>query len=244
MAQKAPGYEQFPFDIGWWFMGGPDPATGRKLPGIVRIGTAPTGGKDYWDIPVLAFDKMAQDHLMNREKRPGQPVQCDDGVHEVSYRVLDEDADLWCQIGCKPSSPGDPPIQIVFKDGKRMENVPRTFWEQLLTAHIQRRQQEPGVTLSLDPKNPNVKIEMTYLNYDAICKDFIRRRSDMLAVGWWAELLIQERALDPSKPGPMPVEGRPNALGQGVNVQTSGQAQQSGPGPAPHPGLDNEGGLV
>lgn len=245
MAQRAPGYETFPFDIGWWFMGGVDQTTGRRVPGIVRLGNAPTGGKDSWDIPVLAFDRMAQDHLQNRDRRPGQPVQFGDGTtHEVNYRLLDDDADLWGQIGCKPSSPGDPPLTLIFKDGVRMEGVPRTFWEQLLAAHIQRRQQEPNVSIALDPKNPNVKIEMTYLNYDAICKDFMRRRSDMLAVGWWPELLIQERALDPSKPGPMPVEGRPDALGQGVSVQTSGQAAQNGPGAAPHPGLDNEGGLV
>lgn len=245
MANRAPGWEQFPFDIAWWFMGGPDPQTGRKNPGIVRLSNQPVGGQQTWDIPVLSFDKMAQNHLMDREKRPGQPIQLGDGsVREISYRLLDEDADLWLQSGCTPASPATPPMVIVFKDGERMKDVPRTFWEQLLAAHIERRNQESLVTLQIEPNNPASKIEMTYLNYDAICKDFIRRRSDLLAAGWWPELLIQERALDPNKPGPMPVEGRANALGQGVKVMTPDQSAQTGPGPAPHPGMDNEGGLV
>jgi hypothetical protein len=246
MGNRAPGYEQFPFDFAWWFIGGKDQVTGRIVPGAIRLGNQPTGGQQNWDIPVLAFDKMAQDYMQNREKRPGQPVQFADGtVHEVSYRLLDDDADLWQQVGCKPSAPEDPPLTLVFKDGQRMENVPRTFYEQLLAAHIQRRTQEPTVTIQLNPNDPNSKLPpMSFLNYDAVCKDFMRRRSDLLAVNWWPELLIQERALDPSNPGPMPVDGRPNALGAGVQVMTPEQSQQQGPGPAPHPGLDNEGGLV
>jgi hypothetical protein len=237
MANRAPGWEENLYDVAWYFIGGKD-ARGMQVPGIVRFTDQPTGGGNFWDSPVLGFDKYAQDYLMGREKRPGIPVQFSDGTqHEVSYKALDDDADVWLQQGCQPQ-PGT--ITILFRDGVRWEQAPRSFWEQLLAAHIQRRQNDPPVELTFQDGK---KLTMSFLNLDAVCKDFMRRRADLLAVNWWPELLIQERVIDPSKPGPMPVEGRPNALGQGARVMTPAELAAPGvaPGPVPHPALDNNG---
>jgi hypothetical protein len=231
---------KFPFDYNWWFMGGKD-KQGRVVAGTVCISNQPKGGNAVWNIPVVSFDVMAQKHMQSLMNMPGLPVSFQDGSsHDMPYRKLDADADVWISLGMPPAGPDAKPEPLVFMDGVRMNDAPRSFYETLLTAHIQWRSQFPPVNIKLQDGS---QLQMSFLNYDAVCKDFMRRRADLLAIGWWPELLIHERVIDPNKPGPLPVEGRPNALGQGVKVLSPADlAQQQVPqGPARHPMQDNDG---
>ena len=213
-------------------------------PGRVKIQEA-ANTQNSWEIHIAAFDQIAQKYLMDRTAKTGQPVTMPDGrVLEVPYDRIDNAADEFLARGPSPSRD---PMTVIFRDDIRMDNVTMDFWEELIKAHLQRRKSEPA--LPLDFGNGNV-VQIPFENWDAICKDFMRRRGDIVSAGKWPELIHKDEGQ--FEKGPKPVEGRANALGQGVSVagqpppgqQTPGQpppAPAGNLGPSAHPGLDNEG---
>lgn len=212
------------WDLAWWFI--PSGERGDTPPQIVG------------DAEIRSFDAVAQGHIAQLASLPGIPVrQADGAVKEVPYRALDEEADYLVRRGMQPS-PDRSPITVRFTDGTTMKNTPRDWWEQLVAMHIDARARRPAVQLNFGAR----AITVPFLWFDALCKDYVQRRGDMLAVGAWPELLIRERIADPSNPGPLPVDGRPNALGMGVRVTTPEELQRASPahGGGAHP-LENEG---
>lgn len=254
---RAPGYENHPFDHAWWFY--PSQIQGAQIvtPGFIRLADAPIGGRGVWDVLVKAFDPIAQKHMADRTVRPGQPIQMGDGrVLTVPYLLLDDEADAMLGRGMAPHpdrNPIDVPVRdqngevVLAHDGKPtvLKSAPRDWFENLARSHIQRRNSEPPVTLNLGtgPQGQPIQIVVTFAFFDALCKDFMRRRGDFVAAGWWPELLMKDygqiRTPDGKSIAP-PVDGRANALGHGVNVmdgQKPPQPQQQGG----HPMADNDG---
>lgn len=238
---RHPEDQSWPFRIKWWFM-----ARTQDYPaGHVRFADVESwNGQMYdkgWVIHVLSMDVLVRQHWVDIQKKPGQYVTMPDGRSlEIPYAVLDGDADalLRPQAGVSPvsinthdggtitiwPSPDRSPVDIVTRDGTKIRSCPREWWEELLVRHIQRRKAEPPVTLDM---GNGVTLQESYEWFDALCKDFMRRRADLVAVGWWPELMIRESVSDASNPGPLPVNGRPNALGEGANVVTPGDAKIS-----------------
>jgi len=202
--RSVPQFANWPLDLAWWFI----PSGDRNdLPG------------QYVDIHVKLFDAIAQKHKAECEAKVGQQIQMADGsIAEIPYTFLDAEADLMMQRGMQPSPDQRPLDFIRLKDGRQLPKVPRNWLEQLVVAHVRRRQSEPPVTYNLGQQ----QMQVSFATHDAICKDFGKRRDAMLAAGCWPELLIAENPLDPQRPGPMPVDGRGNAL-QKSNVMTPQQ---------------------
>lgn len=231
---RPPAFANWPYNHAWWFLpSGRDDAgnSNPNVPGRVRIAYLET--MQYWDIHVRAMDALAKAHMESRASKPGQPIQMPDGrVLEIPYFALDDDADAMMQRGMAPS-PDRSPLTIVCRDGTKINQAPRDWWEQLVVAHINRRKSEPPVVLDL---GNGIKIQETYEFFDALCKDFLRRRGDLVAVGWWPELLMGDYGQ--FKDGPKPVEGRADALGRGVTVLNAQVPPPAGQ-PVAHPMLDN-----
>lgn len=232
---RPPEFANWPFEFAWWFIKNSlnDPAVPQpeRMAGHVRIGHLDSG--QAWNIPVRTMDAVAQKFNQDREVMQGGLVQMQDQtVHEIPFRPLDDEADAMIARGMQPSSYRQP-VTVTFRDGMRMEKVPMEWWEARVVEHINRRKLFPPVPLDM---GGGTVLTLAFDCFDALCKDFLRRRGDFTAAGWWPELLMQD--FGQFKEGPRPVDGRANALGQGASVM-KGQAPQ--PGQVTHPGTDNEG---
>ena len=226
------------YRYGWmWVQSDP-----QKGPGRVRIfeNANPNTG---WDVHIAAFDEWAQKYLSDRVAKIGQPVTMPDGTQKIiPYNVIDDASDNYLVTGPNPSRGN---FMVRFQDGTTME-MTTDFWENsLIPAHLSRKKAEPDIPMDF---GSGAVINVSFENFDAMCKDFMRRRGDFISAGWWPELIHKDHGQ--FEKGPKPVEGRANALGQGVQVQQGagagpGQpppvAAQPGVGPSQHPGLDNEG---
>jgi len=220
--------------------GAPNPS-----PGMVRL--VHLDSQKYWDIHVLNADAMAREHMQNLQKKPGLQVNMGvQGVEEIPYADLDAEADSLIQRGMQPS-PDRTPLTVKFKSGRSMEKVDRQWWEQHAANHITRRKQEPPSVLQM---GDGQAVTLTYEAFDSMCKDYMRRRADFISSGWWPELIDPYRDTGQHAKGPKPVDGRPDALGQGVQVLDASKvpppgapgapsAPQEGAGGAPHP-FENE----
>ena len=238
---SAPGFEEWPFDHAWFFIPH-NPQT--KAPGHVKITDQPTGGQTAWDIDVRTFDQIAQNYFQQMDTKVGQPIQMPDGrVLHVAYRALDDDADRMLQRHGQPGP--TEPLTLVTTEGVEIPNTPRDYWEQLLVAHLNRRKQEPGVTLDLGNGR---QLQVTFEFFDGLCKDFQRRRGDLIAAGLWPELVMVDKGQ--FEKGPRPVEGRANALGMGAAPMGPAPPGQEGvpapqapqpPPPSPAPNMANPG---
>lgn len=233
---KPPEFANWPFDFAWWFIknsqNDPQVPQQDRIAGHVRLAHLESG--QAWNVPVRTMDAVAQKFNQDREVMQGGLVKMGDGtVHEIPFRPLDDESDAMVARGMRPSSFRDP-ITVTFRDGMRMEKVPMEWWEERVVEHINRRKLFPPVPLDM---GGGTVISLAFECFDALCKDFLRRRGDFTAAGWWPELLMQDYGQ--FKEGPRPVDGRANALGQGVQVMQGQQAQQ--PGQVTHPGVDNEG---
>lgn len=235
---RDPRWVNWPFDYGWiWWPSG----DGGKA-GHVRIGHLDTNR--WWEVPIRDWDAIAQRHMADRTVKPGHPIRMPDGkMLEVRYQDLDDEADNFVRRGMQPNMDRSP-VNIRARDGTQingMHGMPRDFFEALALQHVQRRKQDGVVPLRLGKDTLNIGYE----NFDAIVKDFVRNQRDrFVAAGRWPELLIHEGvAQDPRKQGPLPVQGRPDAFGQGatpgLNPQKPGQP--GGPsGPVGHPAIENQ----
>lgn len=240
---RPQGFEWCPFDVMWYFLSsGMDPTTKQYQRGRVRITDQPVGGQRVWDIDVLAMDGLAKEYQSARNVKSGQPVQMPDGrVLEIPYTTLDNDADLWLQRQRRPGPQELLTIELLDRQaGKRvvMEKVSREWYEALLGPHVERRGAQPNVVLDFGNQQ---QLVVSAEFFDAMCKDYLRRRGDMMAVGAWPELIHVDAG---QMEGPRPVEGRSNAFGGGVRVLQ----QQPGDAPAPvqqqgpmaHPAVENQ----
>lgn len=229
---RPPDFANWPWDYAWWFL-----QSNKEGPGRARISHLDSG--QWWDIHVTNVDQIAQRHMQDRESKTGQNLRMQDGqLREVPYKALDEEADLLMARAMQPS-PDRSELRIIFKDGTPMEKFPRDFWEQLAAQHIERRKAEPTVQLNL---GNNQQITVPYIWFDSFCKDFMRRRGDLVAIGWWPELLQKDYGQHAE--GPKPVDGRANAMGWGAPVmdgQTPGQgAPPQAPAAPVHPSLEQQ----
>lgn len=236
---RAPGWENHPFDFMWFFgRTTKDPQTGQVIPGHVLITEQPIGGQRQWMIPVLAFDRLAREHMESREKRQGQPMKMPNGdVLHAPYRLMDDQADWLVRNGMRFRAMVDTEgketlVDIPTQEGSVLENMPQSFLHQLVLAHVQRRKQEAPVLLEFGDAT---KLSLPFELWDAVVKDFIQRRGDIIAAGGWPELVPVER---PAKGVPPPVSGYANALGEGVKVDT-GQAPPAPRADVAAPGLEN-----
>lgn len=243
---RAQGFEDWPWDYRWFFL----QSSEQEGPGRVRIMDDPSGGDNYWDIHVRSFDALAQKHMTDRGTREGLPIAMPDSrVLHVPYRQIDEEADLTIQRGMQAPL-GDEQVKVVTVEGVEL-NLPRDYyWGQLIPAFIERRGQQLPISLDIGNGKPPLVVEFNF--WDCVCKDFMRRRGDLISAGWWPELMMREGT---DLEGPKPVHGRANSLGQGVSVPGGEpgvpgvqpghlQAQpppQPSAGPVGHPGTDNEG---
>lgn len=232
---RPPEYANWPHDFVWAFLKSTPQGQPGAGPGAVRLFNVEDISRG-WDIHILAMDAMARQHMQDRERKPGQPVNMGaSGMQIIPYRDLDDEADRLIQRGMQPSTDRNP-ITVRFEGGGVMEHTPRDWWEQVAAQHIQRRKLEPPVVLTVGQAQVTLKYEC----FDALCKDFMRRRGDFVSAGWWPELVDPYRDMGQHKVGPKPVEGRANALGQGVQVlQGQGQGGQGG-GQIQHPAMENQ----
>ena len=222
---RPPEFANWPWDYAWWFL-----KSEKTEPGRARIGHLESG--NYWDLHVRSMDALARQHLQDlRTTKAGQVVTMPDSRNlEIPYHLLDEEADMLQQRAMKPS-PDRKPLTINCKDGTPIQGVPREWWEQLAANHIGRRKQEPAVVLKM---GNGAQITVPYEFFDALCKDFSRRRGDMVAAGWWPELLMADYG---QMGGPKPVAGLSNALGQGAQVM---DGKQPAPGEVQHPAIEQQ----
>lgn len=232
---RPPEYANWPFDFVWAFLKSVPAGQPGAGPGCVRLFNVEdmTG---FWDIHIVSMDAIARQHMQDRERKPGQPVNMGgSGTEIIPYRDLDDEADRLIQRGMQPSTDRSP-LTVRFEAGRPMENTPREWWEQVAAQHVQRRKQEPPVVLNVASAQINLKYEC----FDALCKDFMRRRGDFVSAGWWPELVDPYRDMGQHKVGPKPVEGRANALGQGAQVLTGQAGPGQGQGQVPHPMTENQ----
>lgn len=221
---RPPEYANFPFDFHWWFV--PNIPQGHRDAGPGRCRLVHLDSQQYWDIHIVHLDKMAQEHMQNRMRKPGQPVNMGaHGIKEIPYYPLDEEADALLQRGMRPN-PDRSDITVLCSDGFKVDKCPRDWWEQLAAGHINRRKQEPAVQLQM---GQNKTVSLTFECFDAMCKDFMRRRGDMISSGIFPELVDPYRDVGQLK-GPKPVDGRANAMGYGAQVLQGQNAQPPGPG--------------
>ncbi|MGH8866079.1 MAG: hypothetical protein ACREVZ_15790 [Burkholderiales bacterium] len=234
---RPPEFANWPFDFAWWFLksslNDPQVPQAERGPGCVRLAHLDSG--QAWNIHVRVMDEIARKYDMDRDTLQGGMVQFGDGtVHEIAYRRLDDDADAMQARKLVPH-PVRTPFTLIFKDSVKMEQVPMDWWEARVVEHINRRKAMPVVPL--DMGNGQV-VNLALECFDALCKDFSRRRGDFTAAGWWPELLMADYG---QMQGPKPVDGRANALGQGAQVMQGQQPPGGQPGQAAHPGLEHEG---
>lgn len=233
---RAPGFEKHPFDIGWGFTKSELNGSQIVKPAIIHISEQPSGGAAFWQISVKAFDGVAQKFMGERVAKQGQPIEMGNRVIlYVPYVLLDDEADRMLGRAMQPN-PDRNPLDVNVWDATAQKHITlktctREWFEGLVILHLQRRKAEPAVTLNLGQQQLTVPFEF----FDGLCKDFMRRRGDFVAAGWWPELLMHDMG---QFSGPKPVDGHANALGHGVNVMT-GQPQP--PQQGGHPGFENEG---
>lgn len=227
---RPPEFASWPFDFAWWFLkSNPQPGADQG-PGRVRLAHLDSG--QAWDIHVRVMDGVAQKFNQDREVMQGGLVQmADNSVHEIPFRPLDDAADAMIQRGMQPQAYREP-LAITFRDGERMDAVPMEWWEARVVEHIARRKTFPPVPLDM---GGGQVLTVTFECFDALCKDYLRRRGDFTAAGWWPELLMADYG---QLEGPKPVDGRANALGQGAQVM-QGQLP-GGPGQIVHPAIENQ----
>lgn len=227
---RDPRWAGWPYQFGWlWWASGDAGELGH-----VRIGHLDTDR--WWKFPIRFWDDLAQKHMNDRTVKSGQPMQMPDRrVLEIPYQALDDEADALQRRQMQPHPDRTPLAVVRAKDGTPIQNFPRDFWEQLAASHIERRQMEPPISLRVGQET----VTIAYDNFDAIVKDFVRNQRDrFVAAGKWPELLIHEGIANPNKPGPLPVQGRADAFGQGA---TPGLNQpKPGQGQVGHPAIENQ----
>jgi hypothetical protein len=228
---RDPRWAGWPFPFGWiWW-----PSGEANKKGHVRIGHLDSDR--WWELPIRAWDDLAQRHMNDRTIKPGQPVQMGDRrVLEIPYALLDDEADSLMRRQGMPNMDRSP-LNIKARDGTPIQACPRDWWETLAKQHIERRKTDTPVTLKLGQDTLTIPFD----NFDAIVKDFVRNQRDrFVAAGKWPELLIHE-GIDPKKPGPLPVQGRADAFGRGTSAELNpvkpvpGQQGQVG-----HPAIENQ----
>lgn len=231
---RDPQYASWPFDFVWVFFKHTPQGEGAG-PGRIRLFHV-ENMQSYWDVHIVSMDAMARQHMQDRDTKPGQPINMGPmGAEVVPYRDLDDEADRLMQRGMQPS-PDRSAVTVRFQSGQQMPNTPREWWESLSAGHIQRRKQEPPVVITVS----GTQLTLPYECFDALCKDFMRRRGDFVSAGWWPELVDPYRDLGQHKEGPRPVQGFADALGHGNQVM-QGQNQAPGAQPATvHPGVENQ----
>jgi hypothetical protein len=209
---RDPRWAGWTFAFGWiWWPTGEKDQSNQPRPGHVRIGALDVDR--WWEIPIRVWDELAQKHMNDRTIKPGQPVQMNDRrVLTIPYMVLDDEADALMRRQMRPNADRSP-VRLKTVEGVPLNETPRDFFESLAATHIQRRKTEPPISLRVG----NDVVTIDYECFDAIVKDFVRNQRDrFLAAGKWPELLIHEGVADPRKPGPLPVQGRADAFGQGA----------------------------
>lgn len=222
----AKGWESHPWHWAWLFARSGNDASGLYRPGGIYISDQPSGGSRMFAIPAREMDAISRAHSEQMSRRPGQPVQLPDGnTVEVPYAVADREADA---LLARRSPPTDEVVDLPISGGERIKGVSRSWVDQIAAAHIERRRREPPVPIRF---GTGTSIEVPFEFFDATCKDWTRRRADFLAAGWWPELAIHEPV---GAPGPKPVQGRANALGEGTKIA-------EGPGPVPPHAPDPQG---
>lgn len=228
---RNPQWAQWPFAFGWiWW-----PSGEQNQGGHLRLGHLDSD--KWWQIPIRVWDELAQKHMNDRTVKSGQPVQMPDRrVLEVPYQTLDDEADALLRRQMRPNVVRDP-LDLKMRDGTMLKQAPRDWFEGLAAAHVQRRKQEPPISMRLGPDN----IVVDYECFDAIVKDFVRNQRDrFVAAGKWPELLIHEGVKDPNKPGPLPVQGRADAFGHGATPGLTQPKPLPGGGQVAHPAMENQ----
>jgi len=211
---RDPRWNGWPFAFGWiWWPSGEKDERNLVRPGHVRVGHLDSNR--WWEVPIRVWDELAQKHMNDRTIKPGQPVQMPDRkVLTIPYMALDDEADALIRRQMRPN-PDRSPLRLKSVEGMVMEQAPRDWFEGLAATHIQRRKTEPPISLRVG----NDIISIDYEGFDAIVKDFVRNQRDrFVAAGKWPELLIHEGIRDANKPGPLPVQGRADAFGQGTTA--------------------------
>jgi hypothetical protein len=226
------------FDYGWiWWPSGLENKAGH-----VRVGYLEAN--QWWELPIRTWDAIAQKHMSDRHTKPGQPIRMPNGaILEVSFPALDDEADALVARAMHPNTDRTN-VKVRARDGTPIngnDGVPRDWWEGLAAQHVQRRKIEPPVVLNLG----DATLTIAYECFDAMVKDFVRNQRDrFISAGKWPELLIHEGYSNPAKPGPLPVDGRANAFGQGATVVNPAQQVQgpSGPGSqqVTHPAIEQQ----
>jgi hypothetical protein len=229
---RNPQWAQWPFAFGWiWW-----PSGEQGRPGHVRVGHLDSD--KWWELPIRTWDELAQRHMNDRTIKPGQPVQmADRRVLEVPYQMLDDEADALLRRQMRPNMDRSP-VKIKMRDGTVIEAAPRDWFEGLAASHVQRRKQEPAISMRLGEAN----IVIDYECFDAIVKDFVRNQRDrFVAAGKWPELLIHEGvAKNPKDQGPLPVQGRSDAFGHGAVPGLNAPKPIPGQGQVSHPAIENQ----
>jgi len=252
---RIAGWENHPYDWAWWFVRTQCEGVKIVQPGLVIVGDEPSGGQNRYDIQVKAFDPIAQQWMADRTLMPGQPIQLQNGaIVVIPYTLLDDEADAMLGRGMRPhpdQRPFDCPVvdqagqPILDQNGRvwKLPNAPRDWFEKFVVDHINRRSSGLAPyedrTLNID----NRQLTVPWVFMDALCKDFMRRRGDFVAAGWWPELLMQDygqiRTADGKSIAP-PVQGRADALGHNVSVMDGTQQQAARHGIGEHPMTENE----
>ena len=235
---RDPRWSGWPFAFGWiWWPSGEKDVNNQIRPGHVRIGAL--DADRWWEIPIRVWDELAQKHMNDRTIKPGQPVQMPDRkVLNIPYMLLDDEADALVRRQMRPNADRTP-LRVKTLEGVILEQAPRDWFESLAATHIQRRKTEPPNSLRIG----NEVVTVDYECFDAIVKDFVRNQRDrFLAAGKWPELLIHEGVRDPNKPGPLPVQGRADAFGQGTTAGLNPVKPLPGQGgnQMSLPGIENE----
>lgn len=228
---RDPRWAGWPFEFGWiWW-----PSGEQNKAGHVRIGHLDTDR--WWEVPITFWDTLSQKHMNDRTIKAGQPVQMPDRkVLEIPYQALDDEADALMRRQMRPNMDRSP-LTIRAKDGTPIQNCPREWWEQLAAQHMERRKTEPPVSLRLGQDT----ITIGFACFDAIVKDFVRNQRDrFVAAGKWPELLIHEGIANPNKPGPLPVQGRADAFGQGAAAGLNPVKPAPGQNQVSHPAIENQ----
>lgn len=230
---RNPRWNGWPFDFGWiwWPSGEGNPPQA----GHVRIGHLDSD--KWWQVPIRVWDELAQKHMNDRTIKAGQPVQMPDRrVLTIPYMTLDDEADALMRRQMRPNSDRSP-LKVKTVEGHVIAEAPRDWFEQLAAGHIERRKVEPPISLRMG----NDSVSIQYATFDAIVKDFVRNQRDrFVAAGKWPELLIHEGVKDPNKPGPLPVQGRADAFGQGAVAGLNAPKPAQGQGQVSHPAIENQ----
>lgn len=211
---RDPRWNGWPFSFGWlWWPSGEKDEKNVIQPGHVRLGHLDSNR--WWQVPIRVWDELAQKHMNDRTIKPGQPVQMPDRkVLTIPYMLLDDEADALLRRQMRPNMDRSP-LKLKSVEGVVIAQAPRDWFEGLSATHIQRRKTEPPISLRVG----NEIITIDYECFDAVVKDFVRNQRDrFVAAGKWPELLIHEGIKDPNKPGPLPVQGRADAFGQGAQA--------------------------